>query len=189
MSLSVVLLAEGTGDLGENLLRGPRSRIDDEDLGPAHVLLSRALAEVRGVPRAAIQFFEPNRTARGTLARGSVLKHRRSLRQLINYLPAQRPDLIIVLVDADGDSSTEATLEGFLSDMPGSRVIAVAVQEFETWLLDEPSGERLQPREAKAKLAAVAPSRAARKSLAETVDLDALKKRAASFDRCLRKLR
>jgi hypothetical protein len=97
--------------------------------------------------------------------------------------------LIIVLVDADGDASTERTLEDFVADVPGARVITVAVQEFESWLLDAPNVEALAPREAKARLAEVAPTREARRSLAETVDLEALSKRCPSFAECLRKLR
>jgi hypothetical protein len=109
---------------------------------------------------------------------------------LINYYPpTRRPELIIVLVDADGDPSIEKSLESDVADMPGTKVIAVAVQEFEAWLLDVPNVESLKPREAKDRLAQVTDSRDARKSIAETVELDALAKRCPSFAQCLKKLR
>ena len=51
MSLRVVLLAEGGGELGAIGLRpAPGDRLRDEELGAAHVLVARCLERVRGIP-------------------------------------------------------------------------------------------------------------------------------------------
>ena len=135
-ALRVVLIAEGSGEVRPNPLRGPLSTIPVDDWGPGHVLFARAIAARSKVPRAALRFSEPLRTVRGGIARGSSL-HGKTLRVLLNYQPVDRPDLIIVLVDADGDPSRKRFLDELVADMPGTKLIAVAVQEFESWLLSD----------------------------------------------------
>ncbi len=191
-----------------NPLRGPLSTIPVEDWGPGHVLFARAIASRSAVPRAALRFTEPLRTGRGAIARGSAL-HGKTLRILINYQPVDRPDLIIVLVDADGDTSRKRFLEGLVSDMPGTKLIAVAVQEFEAWLLSDGKAlagvlatqpaqvpqhpENLAPSEAKALLhtmsSAAEDAALVRLSLAEQLDLEAVAKKCPSFAACLDELK
>lgn len=135
-ALRVVLLAEGNGEVGPNAHRGPLSPIAIEEWGPGHELFARAIALKSQIPREAVQYREPLRT-RGKVAKGSNLLHGRTLRQLLTYLPVDRPDLAIVLVDADGELSRKRALEEILHDVPGTRLIVVAVHEFETWLVSD----------------------------------------------------
>ena len=115
-ALRVVLLAEGNGEVGPNAQRGPGSPIAPLDWAPGHAIFARAIASKSRVPEAAVQFIEPLRTGRGAVAKGSNLLHARTLRQLLSYLPASRPDLIIVLVDADGVPSRKRDLEAVVNE-------------------------------------------------------------------------
>lgn len=207
-ALRVVLIAEGGGEVRPNPLRGPLSTIPADDWGPGHVLFARAIASRSEIPRAALRFTEPLRTARGGIARGSAL-HGKTLRILLNYQPVDRPDLIIVLVDADGDTSRKRFLESLVGDMPGTKLIAVAVQEFESWLVSDgealtavlpagraqlpPHPEKLAPAEAKALLHTMSSTAddpaQARLSLAERLDLEAVAKKCTSFALCLDELK
>lgn len=207
-ALRAVLLAEGNGESGPNAQRGPGSPIHVEDWGPGHELFARAIAASSSIPREAVQFLEPLRTSRGAIAKGSNLLHRQTLRRLLSYLPAVRPELAIVLIDADGDTSRKQLLEGFLEDIPGVRLIAVAIQEFESWLscdgktlnavLSADSGgapqqpEKLAPGEAKAMLqklmSNVDDARAARINLARHIDLNVVASRCPGFATCLNDL-
>jgi hypothetical protein len=125
-----------------------------------------------------------------------------------------RPDLAIVLVDCDGENTRKSRLEGDLASIPCPKVIAVAVQEFEAWLLaDVPSAMRvlgasrpflgppegLKPGEAKQELAkwvsesALAKSdseaRSLRRRLALECDLDVVTKTCGSFASTLHDMR
>lgn len=202
-ALRVVLIAEGAGEVRPDPLRFPLSPIPAEDWGPGHVLFARAIESRSSIPRPAVKFTEPLRTSRGAIARGSAL-HGKTLRILLNYQPIDRPDLLIVLVDADGDTARKRSLEGLVADMPGTKLIAVAVQEFESWLVSDGSAlsrvvsaplarvpqhpENLAPAEAKAllqELSATVDSAQARLSLAEQLDLDAVARKCPSFATCL----
>ncbi|PZR08652.1 MAG: hypothetical protein DI536_24430 [Archangium gephyra] len=197
-ALKIVLLAEGVGEVGDNSLRQPKAVIPEDECGPAHCLISRVLERERTLPRSAQRFHEPLRTTRGTVARGSNLRAAVSLRKLLNYLPEDRPDLIIVLVDADDEPHVDGVLERSIEDIPGDKVVAVAVKEFEAWLLcaheQAPANvEGLKPGEAKERLASLLASspdpKLARKTLAEKLDLDRLLKNSKSFGSCVKKLR
>lgn len=207
-ALRVVLLAEGNGEVGPNAQRGPGSPIDPDDWAPGHALLARAIAARSKIPQGAVQFLEPLRTGRGAVAKGSNLLHDRTLRQLLSYLPANRPDLVIVLVDSDGASSRKRQLEIVVSDLPGAKLVAVAVNEFESWLLSDGAAlasvlsvvpamapqfpEKLEPSVAKARLKelteTVVDARRARLSLAQNVDLGTLATRCPAFAVCLDEL-
>lgn len=207
-ALRVVLLAEGNGEVGPNAQRGPGSPVARADWGPAHELFARAIAHKSKIPRAAVQFLEPLRTARGAVAKGSNLHNERTLRRLVDYLPAYRPELLIVLVDADGETGRKRQLETALRDIPGTRVIAVATQEFESWLVSDPAAlvsvlavdassaphhpEKLAPSEAKSLLTAlsalVSDARQGRLNLAQHLDLASVASRCASFATCLAEL-
>jgi hypothetical protein len=110
--------------------------------------------------------FEAPLRVRARLARGSDLLDRRTLRQLLSW-PVNQPDLAVVLVDQDGEPTRKLTLQAHLSaapPLPVQRVVGVAVEEFEAWLISdmdavrmvlggdlaEPrSPEKLEPRAAK----------------------------------------
>jgi hypothetical protein len=118
------------------------------------------------------------------------------------------PELVIVLVDADEDKSRKRTLDAHLEGIAGARVIAVAVQEFEAWLLADqralntllgsavgkPSAvEEMARREAKELLAALLSKHpdasGARRTLALTCDLSVVARECTAFDAFLRELR
>lgn len=210
MTVRVVLLAEGFGETGGvvTLLPAPGQRLDEAMLGPAHTLVARALAQTWNVPTATVRFEAPLRTTRGTIARGGELLDRGILRRILLWAkPTQRPDLAIVLVDADGTRDRKTVLTRHTNDLPGNRLIAVAVQEFEAWLLadeqalrrvlggDIPSAsapEALRPGEAKKRLNDLCDARAGegdrkrfrrevRQGLGADASLDAIGRACPSF--------
>lgn len=176
--------------------------------------MARSLAHTWSVPEAAVQFEAPLRTVRGTVARGAELLDRGTLRRILSWArPTQRPDLAVILVDADGTHDRRARLAEYTADLPGRRVIGVAVQEFEVWLLADGAAlrdaldrevavsapERLDPGAAKARLNErcdkVAPDdrkahrRAARQTLCEHAALDVVARACPSFGAFLDDLR
>ncbi len=212
MSLRVVLYAEGgnetAGAIG--LPPAPGTTLHEDNLGSGHLLLRRCIEKARNIPAPAIRFEAPLRDRRGNVARGTQLLHRETVRQLLSWpLASKRPDLVVILVDADEDTGRKAKLEETLSDLVVTRVVAVAVQEFEAWLIaDHPAvvqtlghappmpkdPERMARREAKALLESwvgerAAPSeRVVRRTLATLCDLDVVSRRCAAFDQFLREL-
>lgn len=138
----VVVYAEGAGELtgrDTSRQRAPSTPLTEEELGVAHLLVRRCLEHTRELPPESIQFEEPLRS-RGKLARGSMLHSRSTLRPLLFWAnPDHRPDLAIVLVDADGkEEDRREQLTQALENLPLEAVSAVAVQEFEAWLLADP---------------------------------------------------
>jgi len=214
MSLRVVLFAEGAGELLGASRFGPAAvgeTLNDDELGAAHILVRRALDRCRRIPPQAVHFQSPPRKRRGTAARGSDLRDRETLRQLLTWLdPALRPDLAIVLVDEDGDARRRDRLLGWVADLAAPKVVAVAVREFEAWMMadhaalrhvlapavpDPGQVEALPPGQAKAILdelrGAHRPDLAPRdlkRTLAGQCDLQALAARCPSFDLLLRDL-
>ncbi len=135
--LRVVLMAEGGAEARgpEPALVRPMDRLPEAALGPAHVLVRRALAHVRNVQPGDI-FFERPLMVRGRIARGSDLLSRSTLRQLLTWLrPGTRPDLAGVLIDADGETTRRQTVSDHVQDLPVAKAIGMAVQEFEAWLI------------------------------------------------------
>ena len=113
---------------------------------------------------------------------------------------AIRPDLAIILIDADGDHARKARLEAELATKDLPHVVGCAAQEFESWLIGDPetvrevfgavagpaSIEALERRQAKELFrdwcASVGKAeRDARVSLATLCDLERLTARCASF--------
>jgi len=212
MSLRVVLYAEGgnetTGEAG--LPPAPGTSLLEGNLGSGHVLVRRCLELTRNLPAPAVRFEAPLRDRRGNVARGTALLHRETLRQLLTWpLAHMRPDLAVVLVDGDEDLSRKARLEELVSDIAVSRVIAVAVQEFEAWLIADHAAvrkalgaalpapadpERMARREAKGLLASwmgdrtESSKRGIRMTLASLCDLEVVRRRCAAFDEFLRAL-
>jgi hypothetical protein len=206
MSLRVVLYAEGGRDLGAATTQvAPGQALPEDALGPAHFLVRRSIEETRRIPEAAIRFEAPLRTPRGIVAQGSHLLDRKTLRQLLTWVhPARRPDLAVVLVDADGDTDRRRALVEVVADLPMHPVIGVARQEFEAWLVADASAvraaigrafdlpedpERLPPREAKQRLDAalggsatpLAQHREKRLQIAQGCDLAILRRRCAAY--------
>ncbi len=202
MSLRVVLYAEGGREVGgERAPRTPGERLEPGDLGPAHLLVRRLIAAERGLPEPAILFEAPLRL-QGRVARGGALHERDHLRRLCTWLLRElQPQLVIVLVDADGETARAARLTTYVEGLASAPIIAVARQEFEAWLvadtraasqvLDCPCSldgdpEALEPREAKTTLTtwisrAELSDRDVKMSLAATLDLSVLRKRCPSF--------
>ena len=165
-TIRVVLYAEGPGETGgrERQLPPPGQLLTEDVLGPGHILLRRCLLEGDSADTVEVLFEAPLKH-RGRTATGSMLHHKRTLRQLLTWLnPCNRPDLAIVLVDQDGESSRKKILESHIADLPSMPVIGIAIQEFESWLiadyccvggileitLDKPTApEKMKPRRAK----------------------------------------
>jgi hypothetical protein len=212
VSLRVVLYAEGgnetAGEIG--LPPAPGTTLIEDNLGAGHILLRRCLELTRNIPAPAVRFEAPLRDRRGNVARGTQLLHRETLRQLLSWpLAHKRPDLVVVMVDGDEDPSRRAKLEEHVSDLAVAKVIAVAVQEFEAWLIADHAAvcsaldatpiapkdpERMARREAKALLASwmgahpESSARSIRKTLANRCDLDVVRRRCSAFDDLLRAL-
>lgn len=173
MSISVVLYSEGGGETRaseKTALVAPAEPVPQDAWGPAHWLIARVLDWKRRIPVAAVKFVAPLRTKGGTIAKGSQLLDGRTLRRLLTFPnPDLRPELVVVLVDADGKQGRETLLRAHLEGLEFAPpvVIGVAVQEFETWLVADGEAvrdvlnavgapqnpESLQPRQAKTLLA------------------------------------
>jgi hypothetical protein len=209
----VVVYAEGAGELAgaKSLQPAPGSQLTEEELGSAHLLVRRCLEKSRGLTADTVRFEEPLRTPRGRLARGSILHSRDTLRPLLFWAgPIKEPDLAIILVDADGDEDRQRLLDNAIEGVFVEAVVAVAIQEFEAWLVADPGAlktvlrqtlstpkppEKLPRRQAKELLQQWceqhARSRDAaelRRDLARQCDLDTLAQRCTSFAAFLRKL-
>jgi hypothetical protein len=125
-----------------------------------------------------------------------------TLRQLLTWAdPAFAPDLAIVLVDADGDRARRTEMLKATEELTTPRIIAVAVQELEAWLLadhdvirtvcNDPSFamnemlEELEPGVAKQRLdnmVSKGGDRLARRlSIAQACRLEELRRRCPSF--------
>lgn len=221
--LRVVLYAEGPGETsgvarGDDPLlclnrahRAPGEIIPDEELGPGHVLVRRGLESQR-VPAAAVAFLEGKKTSRGTRPRGSHLLDRAVLRQLLTVFPSREPpSLFVILVDRDGKAERRKELRNHVEGLESApRVIAVAREEFEAWLVADgasvgrvlrspvnriKSPEGLRPREAKQilgnwieQLVHHDKHLVARRAIAEQCDLSELCRRCPAFKRFLAEL-
>ena len=203
VTVRVVLYAEGAGDrAGELMLPVAPTGLIDAHLGPAHFLVRRVVSDVHAIPESAVQFYAPLRW-RGREARGSDLLVRQTLRQLLTWLnPETRPHLAVVLIDADGVPGRRDQVEGHIASLASRPIVivAVAVQEFESWLIADNEAasratgleqqpiddvEALLPGEAKARLVAApgVSSHAARTTVANHADLQRIRARSRSFAR------
>ncbi|MFC1706913.1 DUF4276 family protein [Planctomycetota bacterium] len=215
MTLRVVLYAEGGGEATglATRLPAPGDALAEKHLGAGHVLLRRCLERERNVPGLAVRFEAPLRL-RGRQARGGDLLDRASLRQLLTWVsPRRRPELAIVLVDCDGNKRRRELLEKYTSDPPLTvpKVIALAVQEFEAWLVADqqavaaaigatvdrtPDPESMPPQNAKDTLktwlrqhAPETKEKTVRIEIAAGCDLAVVQQRCPAFERLLRDLR
>jgi hypothetical protein len=211
--LRVVVYAEGPGELSgsRSFQPAPGTPLAEEELGSAHLLVRRCLEKTRSLTPDTVRFEEPLRTSRGRLARGSLLHSRDTLRPLLFWAgPVKQPDLALVLVDADGDDERQSLLDSAIEGVPVEAVVAVAIQEFEAWLVADPDAlkvvlrqplaspkppEKPSRRQAKELLhrwcEQHAHSRDAaelRRDLARQCDLDTLAQKCTAFASFLRKL-
>lgn len=167
MALRVVLYAEGRGETrgAFGIDPEPGVAIPKDRLGAGHTLLGRALSTLEGIPLGAVVFEGPLRPEGRTVVGSDLLVEKKLRRLVVGAVGTRTPDLIVFLIDDDGKnrySGFARMLDELPSPMP--RVPAVAVQEFEAWLLADAhaaSGavgrtvdesrelERLSPREAK----------------------------------------
>ncbi len=214
MALRVALYAEGPTELADagTLAPSPGSALEEEFLGPAHVLIRRCLVDTGGPQVSEVRFEAPLRTGRGRMPRGSDLLDRMTLSMLLTWpLPAKRPDLAVVLVDADGDRRRLSRLRRVTRSANLPAVVAVAVQEFEAWLIADhaiacsvlqrsPSPPRapesMNPGEANELLArwiggsaVAAEARVVRRRLAEQCTLELVRRKCRAFQRLFRDLR
>lgn len=137
--MRVVLYAEGPGELGSwgELPPEPTKPLPEHRHGPAHVLVRRILEERTTGTESEVRFEVPLRTREGREARGSTLRNPAELRRLLSWPPGKAPDLAVVLVDEDGDSSRwTAMQEAVAGRKYVCRAVAgVAAREFESWLI------------------------------------------------------
>lgn len=130
-ALRTVLIGEGGGELGgeSTLLPAPGEPLDEPHIGAGHLLVRRCISKLGGIPEGAVRLESPLRL-RARVPRGSDLLDRRNLRQLVTYAsPGRRPDLAVVLVDADGDANArKKLLQGHLEGLSLPTVVAVAAQ-------------------------------------------------------------
>lgn len=206
MSFRIALLAEGPLDAGRlSTGHAPGQELGHEHLGPAHLLVRRVFVESGSLPAGAVRFVAPLRKGNSREARGSDLRERTTLRRLLSYPPgAERPDLVVVLVDADGERGRREMLLEHIEGISQTAAIGLCIQEFEAWLvadtraLTEAAGspcdtvadpEGLAPRAAKSRLAELAATRPGlaprdlRLSIAARLDLDVLARRCPAFER------
>ena len=209
--LRVVVYAEGAGELtgwDASLPRVPTTPLTENELGAAHLLVRRCIVHARGLAPKSIRFKEPLR-CRGSLAKGSMLHSPKTLRPLLSWAKQeQQPDLAIVLVDADGKAEERhKDLDQALDNLLLETLAAVAIQEFEAWLLADPKAleavfhkplaltkppERLARREAKKQLTEWCEQHGRkrdpaelRRLLAEQCDLETLSRACPAFARFL----
>lgn len=213
-SLRVVVYGEGRGELGgdETRLPPPGQRLEEPMLGAAHLLLRRALVQARALEEDDVRFDAPL-LVRGRVACGSDLLDAARLRGLLAWAtPTRTPDLVVVLVDADGHGpARRKALRQVAGTCRVPCVVGVAVQEFEAWLVTDTkaiaqvvgvpapptlrSPERLAPFAARKRLADFLANhgsdaqRRLRSELARHCDLGVLKKGSSSFASLLRELR
>lgn len=187
-------------------------KLSEEQLGPAHFLLRRAIASARSLRTSEIVFEEGQRAVIGRrprVPRGSDLLKRRVFRTILSWpTPRGQPDLAVVLVDRDEDSKRASKLRRYCDELRSPVVVAVAVKEFEAWLVADDASvgrvlgtkfptlakpETLSVGEAKDSLrAAIARSEIgamdARRRIATECDLAIVAKRCRSFTRLLKDL-
>lgn len=198
MNPRVMLYAEGVGETGagQGLPPPPLDEIWEDALGPGHWLIRRAIATSWQIPEAAIRFVSPLRH-RAQIIRGSMLLDREILRRAATFAdPRRMPDLVIMLVDSDGDADRKRELELHVADLPSPPLIVCPAPEFEAWLLADhdavralagsvqapASPESLAPRAAKELLADWTHQvEEGRLSLARTANLKAMANRCPSF--------
>lgn len=191
--MRVTVYAEGAGEVPTTLFPAGRALAED-DLGPAHLLVRRCLVQEARIPEASICFVAPRRMTTGRHLKGSDLLVPSVLDKLFVPVPGlPDEDLVVLLVDQDGDRHRERMLRTLRERHARKIAIGVAVPEFESWLLadlaaarqvlgreieEPPAIETLPPGEVKAMLRAMCDAsgqRTMRNELAARCALDRVK--------------
>jgi len=135
-ALRISLIAEGAGELSRSVHAPPGELLPDDALGAGHVLIRRIAAEATSLPNGAIQFVASLRRSTGQPLLGSALAEPALLKEVLVWPQARRgPSVSVVLVDADGDSKRFKDIETMVKTLRTPTAVAVAVQEFEAWLI------------------------------------------------------
>ena len=136
MAIKIVLYDEGRSELGNTYQITPGRVINAESYGPAHILVQRQLSVYSPKP---LEFLAPLRKPNGQHRIGSDLLNKKSLRQALTWPPRETrtPDFAIIIVDQDGDKQRKTNLLENLQGITLGHVIALARQEFESWLITD----------------------------------------------------
>lgn len=204
MSLRIALYAEGRGETRGAFGTDPEPGmpIPGDHLGAGHELVRRTLAPLARVPESGVVFDGPLRLDGRTVVGSALLVGQNLSKLVLGGFGVRTPDLMVFLIDDDGMNryaSFVSQLDSIVSAQ--LRIAAVAVQEFESWLVadseaasaavgrsvDLPGNlENLSPRAAKRILrewTGDSENRSKRISIASTCDLDKLRRRCPSFAR------
>ncbi len=217
-ALHIVVYAEGAaerlaGRSSARLPTAPGHPLQEDEHGPAHILVKRALAEVCERPPQSLTFDAPLRW-RGRQPKGSDLLNERTLKMLLRWpRPTLAPDLAVVLIDCDGEKDRKQRLEEVIAapSRATQHVVAMSIQEFEAWLIadiqtvndvlettiDEPANpENMQPGDAKEAFLRWCNHEAdnidendARCDIVRNLDFDTLSRRCSAFETFLSDIR
>lgn len=215
MTTTIVVHTEGPGDHGHPPdWAAPGDPLMEDDLGPAHELVRRALQRARSIPAAGIDFRTPFRTATGEHLHGSRLLRARSVDEALRGWRFQDVGPVFVMI-CDADDDDPASRREKLRDAVyrnGLRgAVGVSVREFESWLVSDAAAlrqvlgrpqdvphapEELARREAKQLLAEwiaphVSDARSAlqiRREIAAALDLEVAERACPSFRAFLQEL-
>src|SRR5687767_13026917 len=136
--MNVVLYAEGISESGGSITLLPPvgEPLSEAALGAGHLLIRRLLTHATSIDPSDIVFCSPMRVPPGRHAKGSDLINPTAVRRLLSWPRREQvPHLAIVLVDADGDGQRGTRLRAALAQIQVTHVVAVAIQEFEAWLI------------------------------------------------------
>ncbi len=178
----------------------------EDDLGPVHELIRRIVTAERKVPAPALDFREPLRARTGRPLTGSMLLVPANLDDVLDGWLVDAPVFILV-VDSDDKPAHERmkVLTDALARNSVSGAAAVAIKEFESWLIadqaaldtilrpghpspaaPEDLGLRVAKQQVNSWCQAVANDRrpllAVRRELAAALDLETVRKKCPSFD-------
>jgi hypothetical protein len=142
--MRIVVYGEGA-EVGGRF--APLSPIPPESHGPLHTLIARILEIDAQIPQAAAHFLAPLRLG-ARVVRGSDLHVKTNLDMLLTFPVARgRPELAIVVVDQDDDTSRRSRLQPAIESALVPSVLGICAQEFEAWVIaDEQTASRIAGR-------------------------------------------
>lgn len=219
IAMRIVVFCEGTAESGalRRSFVSPNQPLPEEQIGPAHLLVQRCISREWGLTRDDMQFTSPpllvSHRRNPRLPVGSDLRTGKNLIRLLRawVREADVPDLALILIDQDGDRQIRTELQNAIrADSPCIRwILAVAIEEFESWLLADASAlsqvfsngariqrpEELGPRRAKTRITgfqpidptSTLPTRHRR--IVELMDLEIVREACPSFADFLRDLK
>lgn len=135
-ALRISLIAEGAGELSRAHFLPPGALVPEDSLGAGHLLIRRIAVRSTSLPMGAVQFVAGLRRSTGQQIVGSALGDPSLLKEVLVWPQSGRaPDVSVVLVDADGDAKRYKAIEAVVKTVRVPAAVAIAVQEFEAWLL------------------------------------------------------